>query len=55
VGIITLPNGLGHIAIAVFVAKSLRSQQAQDFVIAAIARVVYDHFAKHANDKGKFV
>lgn len=43
-GIITLPNGLGHVAVAVFVTSSPRSLQVQERVIARIARLVYDYF-----------
>ncbi|MBE3145129.1 MAG: class A beta-lactamase [Planctomycetes bacterium] len=50
VGIIKLPNGLGHIVIAVFIMKSHRLHQALDWVIARIARVAYDYFLKYAKD-----
>ena len=44
VGIITLPDGAGHIAIAVFV-KSLEKDIAErERAIAQIARAVYDYF-----------
>jgi beta-lactamase class A len=44
VGIITLPDGAGHIAISVFVGKSPQPLAEREQVIAHIARSVYDYF-----------
>jgi beta-lactamase class A len=44
VGIIELPSGAGHIAIAAFVMGSPRDAQAQARAIARMARTVYDRF-----------
>jgi beta-lactamase class A len=43
VGIITLPDGRGRIAIAVYIKKSARSFEDRERVIAQIARSVYDY------------
>ena len=44
VGIITLPNDAGHVALAVFVKESTLDTPAQEKVIANVARAVYDYF-----------
>jgi beta-lactamase class A len=44
VGIITLPDDAGHVAISVFVKESTRDSAAQERTIAQIARAVYDYF-----------
>src|SRR5262249_18751630 len=44
VGIITLPDGAGHVAIAVFVKASPKEIPDRERVIAEIARTVYDYF-----------
>jgi len=44
VGIIDLPGGAGHVAMAVFVMGSPRDAQAQASAIARMARKVYDAF-----------
>ena len=44
VGIITLPDDAGHIAIAVFVKSSEKEIQERERAIAQIARAVYDFF-----------
>lgn len=44
VGIITLPDGAGHVAIAVFVKASEAELTAREKAIAEIARGVYDFF-----------
>ena len=41
-GVIDLPDGAGHVAVAVFVAESPRAADVQARVIARIARAVYD-------------
>ena len=45
VGIITLPGGTKHIAIAVFTNRSKRDLPAVEHTIAVIARAVYDHWS----------
>ncbi|HXG93846.1 MAG TPA: class A beta-lactamase [Blastocatellia bacterium] len=44
VGIITLPDGAGHVAIAVFVKSSEKETAARERAIAEIARAVHDFF-----------
>ena len=44
VGIITLPDGAGHIAIAVFVASSAQPLAEREQTIAHLTRAVYDYF-----------
>lgn len=44
VGIITLPGGAGHVALAIFVKGSRRPSADVEPVIAEIARAVYDYF-----------
>lgn len=44
VGLITLPDGKGHLAIAVLITRSKLSADAQEKVIADIARAAYDSF-----------
>jgi beta-lactamase class A len=44
VGIMQLPDGAGHVAIAVFVKESKADAATQDRTIAMIARAVYDYF-----------
>jgi beta-lactamase class A len=44
VGIITLPDTAGHVAIAVFVKSSDREEAERERAIAQIARAVYDFF-----------
>ena len=44
VGIITLPNNAGHVALAVFVKESTADTPAQERTIAQIARAIYDYF-----------
>lgn len=45
VGIITLPSGRGHLAIAVLVSESKLPAAAQEKVIAQLARAAYDAYA----------
>ena len=45
VGIITLPSGRGHLAIAVLVSGSKLPDAAQEKLIAELARAVYDAYA----------
>ena len=47
VGIITLPDSAGHIAIAVFVKSSEKNIAERERAIAQIARAVYDYFLFH--------
>jgi beta-lactamase class A len=44
VGLITLPNGLGTLAIAVLVSDSALPDTSQDKIIAELARTAYDAF-----------
>jgi beta-lactamase class A len=44
VGIITLPNNAGHVALSVFVKESTLDIAAQERTIAHVARAVYDYF-----------
>jgi beta-lactamase class A len=43
-GIVTLPDGAGHLAIAVFVKASTKEVPERERVIAEIARTAYDFF-----------
>lgn len=43
-GLITLPEGRGTVAVAVFIKASSQSDSERERVIAEIARAVYDHF-----------
>jgi beta-lactamase class A len=44
VGIVTLPNGAGHLAVAVFVNTLSRTTWRRERTIAEVARVLYDYF-----------
>ena len=44
VGIVTLPDNAGHVAIAVFVKSSDKETSARERVIAEVARAVHDYF-----------
>jgi beta-lactamase class A len=44
VGIITLPNDAGHVALSVFIKSSPRTTEQREAAIAEIARSVYDYF-----------
>jgi beta-lactamase class A len=46
VGIVTLPGGKGHLAIAVLIRGSDRKLAAREETIARIARAAYDHWVK---------
>ncbi len=46
VGIITLPNNKGHIAIAVYVKSQAASDYSRSRAIALASRAIYDHFMK---------
>lgn len=46
VGIITLPNNRGHIAIAVYVKSQSASDYPRSRAIALASRAIYDHFMK---------
>jgi beta-lactamase class A len=43
-GIITLPDGAGHVAIAVYIKSSEKEESERERAIAQIARAVYDFF-----------
>jgi len=45
VGIISLPSGRGHLAVAVLVSESRLTDTAQEKVIAELARAAYDFYA----------
>ena len=45
VGIIDLPNGAGHVVVAVFVKAAMADVDSQELTIAQIARAAYDYFA----------
>ena len=47
VGIVTLPDDAGHVAIAVFVKSSEKETAARERVIAEVARAVHDYFLFH--------
>ncbi|HEX4945795.1 MAG TPA: serine hydrolase, partial [Blastocatellia bacterium] len=49
VGIITLPDNAGHVAIAVFIKSSEKETPQRERVIAEIARAVHDFFLFHPN------
>ena len=51
VGLITLPDGSGHLAIAIFVKGSPKDQPERERAIAEIARTIYDYFVTHADAK----
>ncbi|MEJ0054612.1 MAG: serine hydrolase [Bacteroidota bacterium] len=44
VGIITLPNGGGHVVISVFVKSSEKEIPERERAIAEVSRAVYDYF-----------
>jgi beta-lactamase class A len=52
VGLITLPEGKGHLAIAVLITRSKLSAEAQEKLIADIARAAYDSFVVTAPATG---
>jgi beta-lactamase class A len=51
VGIIDLPNGAGHLVVAIFVKESSRPADAQERAIAQIARAAYDYFLFNPGSK----
>ncbi len=53
VGIIDLPDGAGHVVVAVFVKESSRDADAQERAIAQIARAAYDYFAFNPGRPGR--
>ncbi len=48
VGLITLPEGKGHLAIAVLISRSKLPVEAQEKLIAQLARVAYDFYVSSA-------
>lgn len=52
-GIVTLPDGAGHLAIAVFVKASTKDVPERERVIAEIARTAYDFFMLTSRDEGR--
>ena len=51
VGIITLPSGRGHLAIAVLVNESKLPHAAQEKLIADLARTAFDAYSDHSSQK----
>lgn len=51
VGIITLPNNQGHIAIAVYVKSQAASDYPRNRAIAMTSRAIYDHFVEPVKKK----
>lgn len=51
VGIITLPSGRGHLAIAILISESKLADSAQEKVIAQLARAAYDAYATDPANK----
>jgi beta-lactamase class A len=49
VGIISLPSGKGHLAIAVLVSQSKLPGADQEKLIAEIARAAYDSYSDHSS------
>jgi beta-lactamase class A len=52
VGIITLPDNAGHVALAVFIKSSDKETPQRERVIAEIARAVHDYFLFHPTATG---
>ena len=46
IGIVTLPGGKGHVAIAVFVRDSPQDDASRERAIAEVARAAYDHWTR---------
>jgi beta-lactamase class A len=44
VGVITLPNDAGHVAIAIFTKSSNKPEDASEKAVAEVARTIYDYF-----------
>lgn len=44
IGVVTLPDQLGHVAISVFTKASNRAEDASEKAVAEVARTVYDYF-----------
>ena len=53
IGIITLPDGAGHVAIAVFVYTFHRTEWRRERTIAEVSRLAYDYFST-ATDPRQF-
>jgi beta-lactamase class A len=53
VGIIELPDGAGHLVVAVFVKEATRDVAAQERTIAQIARAAYDYFTFNPAPAGR--
>ncbi|MFO7589114.1 MAG: class A beta-lactamase [Gemmatimonadota bacterium] len=49
VGIITLPDGAGHLVVAAFANTLHRSERQREAAIAEAARLLYDHFSSAAD------
>jgi beta-lactamase class A len=44
VGVITLPNDLGHVAVSIFTKSSTKPEDAAEKAVAEVARTIYDYF-----------
>ena len=44
VGVVTLPGGLGHVAISVFSKASGKPEDASERAVAEVSRTIYDYF-----------
>lgn len=53
VGIVTLPDGGGHLAIAIFIKASSKDVPERERVIAEIARTVYDFFVLNGENRSQ--
>ncbi len=51
VGIVTLPDNAGHVALAVFVKAATKDMAERERAIAEVARAVHDYFLFNTNDK----
>lgn len=50
-GLVTLPDGAGHVAIVVFVRSTAQPAASRERVIAELARAVYDYFASTSREQ----
>jgi beta-lactamase class A len=53
VGLITLPGGKGHLAMAVFVTRSPLTEREQEKVIAEMGQAAYEGFASGVEASGR--
>ncbi|MDE3197412.1 MAG: class A beta-lactamase [Acidobacteriota bacterium] len=52
VGVITLPDGLGHVAISIFTKASNKPEDAQEKAVAEVSRTIYDYFVLFPSSDG---